>query len=386
MFLFLTIYLVGYGGMNAYVVWKVARGLGGGRWVWLSTALLSLLLLLAPIIAHRLVAFRQFNSARVLALAGYLWMAMVMWMLFLGVLTDLWNAVMRMSGAFSPSLRGWILAPTPALKVYAVVVLLLLLWGAVEGRQLRVVETHIRSPRIPAGAAPVRIVQISDTHVGLTQGADVFRKIMSKVQAARPDMLVCTGDLLDAESPRSQECRDLLAGLTPPLGKFAVTGNHEFYAGIDSSIELMESAGLEVLRGQFMPVNSWLTVAGVDDPAGLDRGFGGAKVDEQALFAQVDSAPFVLFLKHRPLLSDHAAGRVQLQLSGHTHGGQIFPFHLALPFFYPLGHGLMRPERDCRVYVSRGSGNWGPPLRVLAPREITVFVLEHGTSDMVRGD
>jgi predicted MPP superfamily phosphohydrolase len=169
----------------------------------------------------------------------------------------------------------------------------------------------------------------------------------------------------------------LFQGVVPRYGKFAVTGNHEYYAGIGRSLAFMHKAGFRVLRNEGVSIPARIRIAGVDDPAarryGLSTGFS-----ENALLARFPQQGFVLFLKHRPELDKDAVAYFDMQLSGHTHGGQIFPFTLVSRLFYPIGAGQHVLDGGSSLYVSRGSGTWGPPIRFLAPPEVTVVDLIHG--------
>jgi predicted MPP superfamily phosphohydrolase len=165
------------------------------------------------------------------------------------------------------------------------------------------------------------------------------------------------------------------AAINPPLGKFAVTGNHEFYAGLKESLAFLKDAGFTVLRGQAVTTGP-IRVAGVDFPAEryIDQ---PSYIDEQAaLDMGDDEGLFTILLKHHPLIEESSLGRFQLQLSGHTHKGQIFPFNYPVRFRYRYIAGLYDLGQGSSVYTSRGTGTWGPPLRLFAPAEVTIFTIE----------
>ena len=155
-----------------------------------------------------------------------------------------------------------------------------------------------------------------------------------------------------------------------------MTGNHEYYAGIDQALDFTRKAGFTVLRGQATET-AGITIAGVDDSTAADIR-GGHEVDERQLLGPLPDSKFTLFLKHRPVVEKGSAGLFDLQLSGHIHKGQIFPFYLITRLFYPVKTGLSHLQGKATLYVSRGTGTWGPPVRVLAPPEITVIDLVHG--------
>lgn len=166
----------------------------------------------------------------------------------------------------------------------------------------------------------------------------------------------------------------LLRDIRPRLGKFAITGNHEFYAGISEAIAFIQDAGFVMLRGEGLNVAGVINIAGVDDPAGSRYGLASEAAENIAL-SKLSGKYFTLLLKHQPVLNGAASGSFDLQLSGHTHGGQIFPFNLVTSRFFRYHRGYFNLPNHARLYVSRGTGTWGPPIRFLSPPEITVIDL-----------
>jgi predicted MPP superfamily phosphohydrolase len=233
----------------------------------------------------------------------------------------------------------------------------------------RLVKVELETAKLPAGVDELRIVQVSDVHLSRHIGREELKSLLDLVEEAAPDLVVFTGDLLDSPVGAAYEQEAaLLAGLRPRLGVFAVLGNHETYFGLPAALDFYRRAGLKLLRNQAETVDG-LVVAGVDDMTeGKDAG--------RLLTACRDDRRFTLFLKHRPTPAPDVPGRFDLQLSGHTHGGQIWPSHfLAARANGGLLHGLHPAPGQGWIYVSRGAGFWGLPLRFLAPPEITLFKL-----------
>ncbi|MFO7900097.1 MAG: metallophosphoesterase, partial [Planctomycetota bacterium] len=170
------------------------------------------------------------------------------------------------------------------------------------------------------------------------------------------------------------ELAPLLASLDAPLGKYAVTGNHEFYTGIKQAEAFHQRAGFILLRGRSTLVDGRLWIGGVDDPAGLRRSGGDVHLNEGEALPGKHRWVASVLLKHRPLVDPRSVGRFDLQLSGHVHGGQIFPFVLFVAMTDSLLPGSHTFDGST-VYVSRGAGTWGPPMRFLAPPAITVIDL-----------
>lgn len=219
---------------------------------------------------------------------------------------------------------------------------------------------------LPASVDRLRIAQVSDIHLGLLHREEALAPIISRLEEIQPDLVVATGDIVDAQIDHLDEMSELWQRLQPPLGKFAVTGNHEFYAGLAQALQFPERSGFTVLRGEKMTVAETITLVGIDDPAGDSQ-------DEANLLTRHHSDLFTLVLKHRPRVNEKAAGLFDLQLSGHTHRGQIFPFNYVTALKYPKQNGLYSLPGGGQLYTSRGTGTWGPPMRVLSPPEITLF-------------
>lgn len=241
--------------------------------------------------------------------------------------------------------------------------------AAFESRRFRVRKVAIASAKLAGLEKPLRIVQITDLHLGDSSSLAHTKKVIAAVNAQKPDLVVSTGDLFDGYLELMAPFVDALRELQAPLGKFAVSGNHEVYAGLDQANSLTELSGFTLLRNANQAINAHLTIAGVEDPA------SPLKPDEPAALQTLSSFPFLLLLKHRPAFDPASLGKFDLQLSGHTHGGQIVPFHFLTKIAYRAKPGLSSFAPGQSLYLSRGTGTWGPQLRLLAPPEITVFEL-----------
>ncbi|MEW5734867.1 MAG: metallophosphoesterase, partial [Thermodesulfobacteriota bacterium] len=190
----------------------------------------------------------------------------------------------------------------------------------------------------------------------------------------KPDILVMTGDFTDLYTRWTPARAALFREIRPRLGAFAVTGNHEAYFDQGRALSFIADAGFRLLQGTSCVIRDGgrdvMAVAGVDDPA------MGLTQNERAVLTKARSGGlFTLFLKHQPVAAKATRGLFDLQLSGHSHGGQIFPFHLLAAIPYTKLSGRADFSQGSTLYVSRGSGYWGPPIRIFAPREITVIDL-----------
>jgi predicted MPP superfamily phosphohydrolase len=284
---------------------------------------------------------------------------------------------------FGGTLLGWEwplrLVPSPRFLLFLplVVSLAVNLYGSFEARRIQIERITVHTDKLPRGFDGLRLVQVSDVHVGMIVRGERLARICEAVREVNPDLLVSTGDLVDGQLDSLQDAMAQWRAIDPPFGKYAVTGNHEFYAGLDSALAFARAAGFRILRNEAVDVvirGVHIRLVGVDDPtARYMGGFVGPK--EEVLLASLAQATsaFTILLKHQPIVREASRGGFDLQLSGHTHGGQIAPFSLVTRLFFPYHQGFYELPHGASLYVSRGSGFWGPPVRFLAPPEITVF-------------
>jgi predicted MPP superfamily phosphohydrolase len=240
-------------------------------------------------------------------------------------------------------------------------------YGFYEAADLRVEKVALSTDKLPAASRPLRLVQVSDVHLGLLHREEALAPIISRLQELKPHLLVATGDMVDAQMDHLDGLHEMWQRIDPPLGKYAVTGNHEYHAGVDQAVAFHQRSGFRVLRGEAVTVGGLVTLVGVDDPAGK------SSQNETALLREGSNDLFTILLKHRPRFDDKSAGLFDLQLSGHAHRGQIFPFNLLTGVEYPLQDGIYELAGGGLLYTSRGTGTWGPPMRVGSPPEITLF-------------
>jgi predicted MPP superfamily phosphohydrolase len=258
-----------------------------------------------------------------------------------------------------------------------VISILLTAYGYIEAKNLHTERVLIKTSKIPKEIGKVKILQISDVHLGLMIREDRLRKVINEIRVADPDLLVSTGDLVDGKMKNLTNLAELLKETNPRYGKFAVTGNHEFHAGLDQSLDFIKRSGFTILRGEALTVAGIINIAGVDDPTGMRYGLY-REVRERDLLTNLPHEKFTVLLKHKPFVEKDVIGFFDLQLSGHVHKGQIFPYSLlTMIYYYPAYAGCLNLVDDSYLYVSRGAGTWGPPIRFLAPPEVTLIELVH---------
>jgi hypothetical protein len=248
----------------------------------------------------------------------------------------------------------------------------IIVYGSFEAKNIRTETITLQTEKLPPEVNGLRIVQISDIHFSVINGVSLARKIVEKIDGLSPDILISTGDLTDRGLNEKERVAGLFEELKTPYGKYAVTGNHEFYTGINEAIEFTEKAGFRMLRNEGIEVAGLVNIVGVDDPAA--RRFGiDTSASEAEILGKLSNDKLTILLKHRPMISEKSKGLFDLQLSGHLHKGQVFPFSLITSLLFPYHNGLFKLEGHSYIYVSRGTGTWGPPVRFLSPPEITVI-------------
>jgi hypothetical protein len=375
MSLFLLSFFLVYGSLHAYALLKARSALALGPGATLALLLLLGVLLCAPIITHHLGRHGYEEAARIVAHVGYLWMGFLFFFACLSLSADLLRLPLRAmgpDGIAANAARG--LAGRPAFLCIAGLAVALSAYAIVEASRIEVVRVRIVTDRLPASFPSLRIAQITDLHLGLIHRTGKAREVAAIVAREHPDILVSTGDLVDGQLDGVAELAEILRGIPAPRGKFAVLGNHEYYAGIDRAIAFTRKSGFTLLRDESVTIDDAVRIAGVDDPAGARFGRTHGTSDA-ALLGNRHDGRFTVLLKHRPQL-DPAGGKFDLQLSGHTHHGQIFPFRLLTRLVFPLLAGDHPVPGGGILHVSRGTGTWGPPMRFLAPPEITVVEIE----------
>jgi predicted MPP superfamily phosphohydrolase len=248
-------------------------------------------------------------------------------------------------------------------------------WSAI--RPVEVKRVPVRLKKLPASLHGLRLVQLTDMHVGLTIGREFVEDVVRKVNELEPDIVAITGDLIDGSVADLGHAVAPLREIQARLGTYFVTGNHEYYSGADSWLGFLESIGIRALRNEHVALEKngdVIHIAGVDDWTAHQFGNGHGADVARAMAGRDTSKPVVL-LAHQPVQFDEAREHgVDLQVSGHTHGGQIFPFGVLTRLVQPFLSGL-HARGDSQIYVSSGTGYWGPPMRIAAPAEITLIEL-----------
>ncbi|MFP2934437.1 metallophosphoesterase, partial [Pyxidicoccus sp. 3LG] len=251
-------------------------------------------------------------------------------------------------------------------------------WRAFHPPDVR--DIPVRLPRLPKALEGFTLVQLTDIHIGGVLQRRFVDELVSRTNALKPDLIAITGDLVDGSVDALGPFVAGFGGLRARYGTFFVTGNHDYYSDADAWVAFMERLGIQVLRNRSVTIGDGAAsfdLAGVDDWSAHRLGERGYDLDAALRDVRPDRAS--VLLAHQPSNFDEVARRgVGLQISGHTHGGQMFPGNLVGDVIWGQRNAGLSRTADSLIYVSRGCGFVGPPMRVGAPPEIARLVLLPG--------
>jgi len=300
------------------------------------------------------------------------------WVLFTtSVLGLLLRLVLAIAGVGDPT-RSRVVAVT-----VVAVTLVVLAWGHHEAMRVpRVRAVDVVVPRLGPGFDCLRVAMITDTHYGPIDRSRWSAAVAERLNALDADLVCHVGDIADGTVAMREPQAAPLKTVRAKLARVYVTGNHEYYGEALGWVDYMTEIGWDVLHNRHLVLEragDRLVVAGVDDATAEGSDVTGHGADLPAALAGTDPDLPVLLLAHQPKqVPDAVAAGVDLQISGHTHGGQIWPFNFLVRLDQPVVHGLSRHGERTQLYAGRGTGFWGPPFRVFAPSEITVLTLRRG--------
>jgi predicted MPP superfamily phosphohydrolase len=301
-----------------------------------------------------------------LELFGMNWMAILFLLCVPLLAVDLITGFGFLMSRSAPSLRGWALVIGVALSVIALI----------QGFRPPVVQSYdVHIPGISNEMDGTVIVAMSDLHLGALLGEKWLAERVTQVQEERPDLIFLLGDLFEGHGTPHDALIQILSRLSAPLGVWAVPGNHEFHGGGDGNIALINETGVQLLRDRWVEVRPGFVLAGVDDLTSSRR--SGNNVDHVSKALAGRPLGTTILLSHTPWQFEEAArAGVNLMLSAHTHGGQIWPFGYLVRLFYPLLAGRYEVE-EMTIIVNRGTGTWGPRMRLWRRGEILRVTLRH---------
>ncbi len=373
--LFLVFFFLVYSLLHVYAFFKARSALSLSFKPGIYLTAFMLLMILSPFIINISERYGYEFFARVMSYIGYLWMGGLLLFFSSSLLFDIYRLFVYVS-AFILRKNLAVMIPSAGSSFFIPLLLSIAIsfYGYFEAKNIHTENLIIRTSKLPDNISKLKIVQISDVHIGLIIREERLKNIIRIIKEAKPDILVSTGDLVDGQINKLEGLAEMLDEIKPEYGKFAVTGNHEFYAGIDQALDFTMKAGFKLLRGEWVSIEGIINIAGVDDRTLYTAGLS-ENITEKELLTGLDHNKFTILLKHRPLVDNDSIGLFDLQLSGHTHKGQLFPFSLITKMYYPSDSGILKLVDNSLLYVSRGAGTWGPPIRFLSPPEVTVIEL-----------
>lgn len=371
--IFLVVVLSVYGLVNFYIVrrgWQALAGYPRARWVYLAFFLAFILSYPAGRIAmgfgRNCVSgiFVKIGSFH-LALMIYLFMGVVLVDLF-RLVNSFWPMVPK-SISSNPRQTGLML-----FLLVAGTSILVVIGGAINAARPRVRELSISIDKPAGGRRSLTIVMASDVHLGTVAGSSRLKALVDRINTLGPDIVLLPGDIVD-ESVTAREEEAMTAvfqKIRAPLGVYSVPGNHEVYGGLERNLAYLRNWGVKVLQDEVDFVAGSFYVLGRKDPTVLRRGESRMPLDEIMKRGSVDRARPLILLDHQPIrLGEAEQAGIDLELSGHTHAGQLFPFNLINKLIYEQNWGSLQKGRT-RYYVSCGVGTWGPPVRTGSVPEI----------------
>ncbi len=380
---FIAVALGLLGGIHYYLWRRLVRD-PGWRAPWRTAGSIAVAALALSVVASMILGRGHGEIRKAFAWPGYVWLGAT----FLYLISLAGTDLLRLTAILARRAVG---APPPAparrlflaRAVAAGVTSLVAAASAVAIRAARrpppIRPLTIRLQRLPPALHGFSIVQLTDLHVGPTLGRAFVEDVVARTNALSPDLVAITGDLIDGSVEDLGEAVAPLTQLRAPQGVFFVTGNHEYFSGAEAWVNELTRIGIRVLQNERVIVgdgSASFDLAGVDDRSAVHYGGLPPRRAVARALSGRDRSRELIFLAHQPRSAlDAEPFGVGLQLSGHTHGGQLWPFGLFVMLQQPFIAGLHQ-HRGSLIYVSRGTGYWGPPMRLAAPSEITHLRLE----------
>ncbi len=366
MILFILIFSILYLALNYYVYIRIRDGLT------LSTGVSKILLLVFVLAALSFIPAellnRNFNAEWVspVLYLSFIWLGLAAIAFFVFLIADVLRIFIR----------------SRKFRYYATISALLLI-GLTSGYCIYnqagrpiVKEVIIPISKLPPGLSGFIVVQLSDLHLDLSKTESRLENIIEQTLSLHPDLIVITGDLIDADICRVDDYCKILRKLKAKHGVYAITGNHEYFTGIPLFLEIAENSNIKVLRNKSVLIAGAIGLAGIDDTHGAKRFDNLSKEDTLSkALEKVDLSKPVILLSHQPDVFDLARNMgVNLQLSGHTHAGQIPPMDLLVQILFKYPFGLYK-RASSYLYTTCGTAFWGPPMRLFSKPEIVKITL-----------
>lgn len=369
--LVLLFIVVSYALANYYFYFKLSYVLNLSSPINIALALLVFFQTVSPVLVLLYSHRGSERALKIFSYTTYLWLAFLVIFSPAGIILDLYNLIVRSGFSAVDTYR---ISPENSLLIPLVLSLCINIYGYYEARNLSVERLVLPTSKLPAGIKKLRIAQISDLHLRIIAQDKIFNAVIEALRDEKPDILVSTGDLVDGSVRHITHLAEKFKDIHAPLGKFAIMGNHEIYGGTKQTAEYIEDAGFTLLRDEGITVDNIINLAGMDFSGGeAAKSVDTGNEPELEILSRLPGDRFTLLLKHRSDIEPESLGLFDLQLSGHTHKGQIFPMSLATMFLFQHHSGFTKLSKGSSIHVSRGTGTSGPPVRFLSRPEITII-------------
>lgn len=363
--LFFFLFFGVYFSISYYFIYKFKKS------VLINSKLKKVFIIFFILIAISFIVSHFFDTGTikiVLSFIGYIWLSFVFIFLSFHAFIDLILLIFKKQIS-----KSYIFYFTTFIVITASI------YGINHANHINIKNIEIKSPKLLAKS--YKIVQLSDVHFSAIYGLSKAIKIEKILNNLKPDLILLTGDFIDRGVINIEQIEEIFKNIKPALGKYAVTGNHEYYSGLEYSRTVLKNSGFILLENSSLSLDEILNIVGVNDITSIH--LGDEKLDKktQALeelktLKNSNFKAYTILLKHQPKVNNDSIKYFDLQLSGHTHAGQIFPFNFLVKIVFPYIYGLYILEPDKYLYVTSGTGTWGPPIRLFTDSEIVVVDLK----------
>ncbi|MFA4921489.1 MAG: metallophosphoesterase [Candidatus Neomarinimicrobiota bacterium] len=368
--------------INYYIYWHGLKAIGQNPTIRLIYTIIFVGLASAYFLGRIVERFSNGIMVRFLEWMGAYWLGAMVYFLLIVIAIDLFRLINHYVPLIPAGLRQNLQQLKIAVGIAAIIVVSIVLiigrWNATHP-QIKNLEIDIHKK---ANAEAISIAFASDIHLGSLVGQRQLKQLVEIIEVKQPDLILFGGDLLDEDllPVIRRNLGQCLEELRAPLGKFTVTGNHEFIGGVDNAVQYLENHGITVLRDSSIQLSNGIWILGRDDRDGKRFSGGESRQALNELISEVNSKQPLILLDHQPVnLSESIVNGIDLQLSGHTHHGQLWPLNYITSKLFQISRGYKLIEKT-HFLVSSGFGTWGPPIR-LASRSEIYFIKVNFISD-----
>jgi len=306
------------------------------------------------------------KAVRVFSYLGGIWLGAMLYFVLLIVLLDLFRGILNLFSLFPDTMTNhWELVKFITFLTVLLIVLILLIIGSINANKIKVTRINIDINKFVPDLKELHIVFASDMHLGHVIGKNTLRRIITTINNLRPDLVLFPGDIVDEEIDPviNNDLGRFFNELDPPLGVFAATGNHEYIGGAEKAVAYLEQYGIQFLRDEIITLNNMVCMVGRED-WNMTTFAGKKRKPLGDILNECDQKLPVIVMDHQPVsLAEAVENDVDLQISGHTHNGQMWPLNYLTKRIFKMSWGYKKVE-NTHFYVSCGAGTWGPRMRI----------------------